>query len=101
MISLRDYLAVVQWAATTEDASGPYNLTLPQPTTNAEFATLWQLPYTAAVSARSRPGSCDGPRRAGGTAHRRRVCDSRATGRDGFVFSDPTVTDLVASALRD
>ena len=37
MISLRDYLAVVQWAGTNENASGPYNLTLPQPTTNAEF----------------------------------------------------------------
>jgi uncharacterized protein len=37
MISLRDYLAVVRWAATSEHAAGPYNLTLPQRTTNAEF----------------------------------------------------------------
>ncbi|HET9648236.1 MAG TPA: TIGR01777 family oxidoreductase, partial [Microlunatus sp.] len=37
MISLDDYLRVVQWAAETESASGPYNLTIPHPATNAEF----------------------------------------------------------------
>ena len=37
MISLDDYLGVVQWAADTSHAAGPYNLTLPVPTTNAEF----------------------------------------------------------------
>ena len=37
MISLDDYLGVVQWAADTPHAAGPYNLTLPVPTTNAEF----------------------------------------------------------------
>ena len=38
MISLRDYLAVVHWAASNEQASGPYNLTIPRPATNAEFS---------------------------------------------------------------
>jgi NAD dependent epimerase/dehydratase family enzyme len=38
MISLRDYLAVVHWAASNEQASGPYNLTIPQPATNVEFS---------------------------------------------------------------
>src|SRR4051794_17040290 len=38
MISLRDYLAVMHWAATNDQASGPYNLTLREPTTNAEFS---------------------------------------------------------------
>src|SRR6185312_16070620 len=37
MISLEDYLRVVQWAAETSEASGAYNLTIPQPATNAEF----------------------------------------------------------------
>ena len=37
MISLEDYLGIVQWAAATPSASGPYNATIPQPTTNAEF----------------------------------------------------------------
>lgn len=37
LIQLDDYLRFVLWAAENEEASGPYNLTLPQPTTNAEF----------------------------------------------------------------
>ena len=37
MISLDDYLGVVHWAADTPHAAGPYNLTIPVPTTNAEF----------------------------------------------------------------
>ncbi len=37
LIQLGDYLRFVIWAAETEEASGPYNLTLPQPTTNGEF----------------------------------------------------------------
>jgi uncharacterized protein (TIGR01777 family) len=36
MIALDDYLGVVQWAA-TNNVSGAYNLTIPEPTTNAEF----------------------------------------------------------------
>lgn len=37
MISLLDYLRFVDWAAETPTAAGPYNLTIPEPTTNAEF----------------------------------------------------------------
>lgn len=37
LIALDDYLGVIQWAADTPHASGPYNLTIPEPTTNAEF----------------------------------------------------------------
>lgn len=37
MISLVDYLGVVQWAADVPHAAGPYNLTIPRPTSNAEF----------------------------------------------------------------
>jgi len=102
MISLRDYLGVVQWAATTEQASGPYNLTLPQPTTNAEFSD-------ALAAALHRPRFLRVPtpiiRTALGELAGQLVGDvyaipERLTG-DGFVFSDPAVTDLVASALRD
>lgn len=39
IIALDDYLGVVQWAA-TNDVSGAYNLTIPQPTTNAEFTDV-------------------------------------------------------------
>lgn len=37
LIQLGDYLRFVLWAAEHEEASGPYNLTIPQPTTNGEF----------------------------------------------------------------
>jgi uncharacterized protein (TIGR01777 family) len=37
MISLEDYLRAVLWLAGNSAASGPYNLTIPEPTTNAEF----------------------------------------------------------------
>ena len=40
MISLEDYLRFVIWAAETDRASGPYNLTIPEPTTNAEFSDI-------------------------------------------------------------
>jgi uncharacterized protein (TIGR01777 family) len=37
LIQLGDYLRFVLWAAEHPEAAGPYNLTLPRPTTNAEF----------------------------------------------------------------
>jgi NAD dependent epimerase/dehydratase family enzyme len=101
MISLHDYLAVVQWAATTEDASGPYNLTIPQPTTNAEFAD-------ALAAAVHRPRFLRVPARimqtalgelAGQLIGDMYAVPQRLVG-NGFVFSDPTVEDVVGSALR-
>lgn len=38
LIQLTDYCRFVLWAAENGDASGAYNLTLPTPTTNAEFS---------------------------------------------------------------
>lgn len=40
LISLEDYVGVVLWAAREERARGPYNLTLPEPTTNADFSDV-------------------------------------------------------------
>ncbi|HEY5783306.1 MAG TPA: TIGR01777 family oxidoreductase [Microlunatus sp.] len=37
LIQLDDYVRFVLWAAEHPEASGPYNLTLPRPTTNSEF----------------------------------------------------------------
>lgn len=37
LVQLTDYTRFVLWAAENPEASGPYNLTLPDPTTNAEF----------------------------------------------------------------
>ena len=38
MITLGDFLRVVRWAAETPAASGPYNVTILEPTTNAMFS---------------------------------------------------------------
>jgi len=38
LVQLTDYVRFVLWAAETAEAAGPYNLTLPDPTTNAEFS---------------------------------------------------------------
>jgi uncharacterized protein len=102
MISLRDYLGVVQWAATTEHSSGPYNLTLPEPTTNREFSD-------ALAAALHRPRFLRIPtliiRTALGELAGQLVGDMYAVPErltcHGFVFRDPTVEDLVTSALRD
>jgi uncharacterized protein len=101
MISLRDYLAVMDWAATNDQASGPYNLTLPQPTTNAEFsdalAKEMHRPRFLRVPApviRAALGELAGQIAGDMYAVPKRLTD------DGFVFSDPTVEDVVASALR-
>ena len=101
MISLRDYLAVMHWAATNDQASGPYNLTLPEPTTNAEFsdalAKEMHRPRFLRVPApviRAALGEL-----AGQIVGDMYVVPKRLTDH-GFVFSDPTVEDVVASALR-
>lgn len=39
MVGLTDWLRAVLWLVERPDASGPYNLTIPQPPTNAEFTT--------------------------------------------------------------
>jgi uncharacterized protein (TIGR01777 family) len=101
MISLRDYLAVVQWAASNDDAAGPYNLTLPEPTTNAEFSD-------ALAAGMHRPRFLRVPapiiRTALGELADQIVGDMYAVPKrltdEDFVFSDPTVEDVVASALR-
>jgi uncharacterized protein (TIGR01777 family) len=101
MISLRDYVAVVQWAGTNEDASGPYNLTLPQPTSNAEFTD-------ALAAALHRPRFLRVPiviiRTGLGELAEQIVADQYVIPQrlitDGFVFGDPTVEDTVTSALR-
>lgn len=38
IISLEDWLRAVFWLADQSEAAGPYNLTIPTPTTNAEFS---------------------------------------------------------------
>jgi uncharacterized protein (TIGR01777 family) len=101
LISLQDYLGVVGWAAVTAGASGPYNLTIPEPATNAEFTD-------ALAAALHRPRLLKAPafvlRRALGELSGQLLGDSfvvpeRLT-RDGYVFAAPDVASTIASALR-
>jgi uncharacterized protein len=100
MISLRDCLAVVHWVASNDEASGAYNLTIPRPATNAEFsdalAAALHRPRFLRVPApiiRTALGELAGQLVGDMYTIPKRLTDS------GFIFSDPTVNDAVASAL--
>ena len=100
MISLEDYLGIVQWAAATPSASGPYNATIPQPATNAEFTE-------ALARAVRRPRLLRAPagvlRRVLGEQAEQLLGDMYIVPRrlidQGFRFTDPDVYATVASAL--
>ena len=100
MISQQDYLGVVQWAAATPTASGPYNATIPQPATNAEFTEALAQAVARPCFLRA-PGSV--LRRALGEQAEQLLGDmyilpKRLTDQ-GFRFTDPDATSTVASAL--
>jgi uncharacterized protein len=101
MIALSDWLGAVQWAADTPHAAGAYNLTIPEPTTNAEFS------YALARAMR-RPCFLTAPkvvlRTVLGELAEQLVGDmyvvpQRLT-EHGFVFGAPTVASMIAAALR-
>ena len=102
LISLDDYLGVVLWAADEPRARGAYNLTIPEPTTNAEFTD-------ALATALHRPRLLRAPafvlRRALGELSGQLLGDtwavpSRLTG-DGYVFRAPDVRSTIAAALGE
>jgi len=101
LISLADYLGVVRWAASDPQAHGPYNLTIPQPCTNAEFTD-------ALARALHRPRLLKAPaavlRTALGELSGQLLNDMwvlpRRLEEDGYVFSSPDVASTVAAALR-
>jgi uncharacterized protein (TIGR01777 family) len=101
MVSLEDYLRAVQWAAENPSASGAYNLTIPQPATNAEFTD-------ALADALHRPSLFKAPAalvRVGlGELAEQLVGDiwvvpQRLTD-EGFVFTAPDVRSTIRAALR-
>jgi uncharacterized protein (TIGR01777 family) len=101
MISLEDYLGVLSWAAGHGEARGPYNLTLPNPTTNAEFtdrlaAALHRPRWAAApkLLVRTALGELADQLVGDVWVLPQRLLD------DGYVFADPDVDALIASALR-
>jgi NAD dependent epimerase/dehydratase family enzyme len=101
MISLDDYLGATSWAGVTGFVQGPYNLTVPEPTTNAAFTD-------ALAGALHRPRVLRVPavvlRTALGELAEQLVGDCWAVPqrltRDGYVFADPDVHAVIASALR-
>ncbi len=100
MISLEDYLGVVLWAAARPEAVGPYNLTLPEPTTNAEFtdrlaAALHRPRWAAAPKVLVRTALGELADQLVGDVW---VLPQRLL-EDGYVFSDADVDRLIASAL--
>ena len=101
MISLEDYLGVVEWAASERAATGAYNLTIPSPATNAEFTDVL-------ASALHRPRFLKAPqaviRRALGELADQLVGDvyvvpERLTAH-GYRFRAADVTSTVRAALH-
>jgi uncharacterized protein (TIGR01777 family) len=100
-ISLGDYVAAVTRIVTDDGMRGPYNLTAPEPSTNAEFThelgrqlrrpTLVPVPGPALTSVagdvgRAMLGSI--------RARPRRLLEA------GFVFEHPTISDTLAAGLH-
>jgi uncharacterized protein (TIGR01777 family) len=101
MIALEDYLRALIWAAETPDASGPYNLTIPEPTTNREFSdvlakALHRPRFLAAPAPVLRTALGELAEQLLGDMY---VLPARLTAA-GFTFTAPNVQALVASALN-
>ncbi len=101
IISLEDYLGVVRWAAATPHASGPYNLTVPRPCTNAEFTDALaralhrpRLLKAPAAVLRAALGELSGQLLDDLWVRPQRLLD------DGYVFASSDVEGTVAAALR-
>lgn len=100
MIALSDWLGAVQWAADTPHATGAYNLTIPQPTTNADFTdvlarALRRPRVFAAPKIVLRTALGELAEQLAGDVY---VVPQRLT-EDGFAFGAPDVTSTVAAAL--
>ena len=102
MIALEDYLRALIWAAEMPDAAGPYNLTIPEPTTNREFSdvlgkALHRPRFLAAPAPVLRAALGELAEQLLGDMY---VLPARLT-TAGFTFTAPDVRALVASALSD
>jgi uncharacterized protein len=100
LISLRDFVDVVLWAARTPTAAGPYNVTIPEVTTNAEFSDV-----LAGELRRPRVLRAPAPvlRLSLGELAEQAVGDLNVVPRrlveDGYTFLDPDVRSTVRAAL--
>jgi uncharacterized protein len=100
-ISVRDWVRAVTFLATHDDCSGPYNLTGPDPATNAEFTE--QLGELLNRPTRLRAPSFAIRAALGETSSELlgsvRLEPARLLAA-GFTFDDPTVRDQLAAALH-
>jgi uncharacterized protein (TIGR01777 family) len=100
LVSLHDYLRVLLWAASSTSSSGAYNVTIPQPATNADFTeTLARLLGRPAVL--RAPGFA--VRAALGELSDQLLGDMYVLPQrlvaDGFSFDGPDVTSTLQLAL--
>jgi uncharacterized protein (TIGR01777 family) len=101
LVSLADYLGVVRWTASTPHARGSYNVTIPQPCTNADFTDTLaralhrpRLLRAPATLMRTALGEQSGQLLGDMWVLPQRLLD------DGYVFAAPGVAETVAAALR-
>ena len=101
MIALEDFLRIVRWAADTPDASGAYNLTIPEPTTNAQFSDTLatalnrpRLPGAPAMLLRAALGELAEQLLGDMYVVPKRLLDA------GFAFAAPDVRSTFRTALR-
>ena len=101
VISLEDYLRAMLWLADRPDAAGPYNVTIPTPTTNLEFsdtlAEVLHRPRVLKVPAfllKTALGELSGQMLGDMYAMPHRLLDQ------GFRFSAPDVISTINFALR-
>jgi uncharacterized protein (TIGR01777 family) len=101
IVALSDWLGAVQWAADSPHATGAYNVTIPEPTTNVEFTdelarALHRPRFLVAPEVVLRPALGE---RVGQMVGDIYVVPRRLT-EHGFVFGAPDVASTVAAALH-
>jgi uncharacterized protein len=101
VISLRDWVAAVLHLATHDSSQGPYNLTAPEPPTNAEFtAAMGRALHRPTRMLLPRPAITTGV----GDLSQMLLNSVRAVPArllaEGFEFRDRTVDEVVRAALR-
>ncbi len=100
MISLDDWVRAATFVATREESSGPYNLSLPEPCTNAEFthALGTRLHRPTRLRVPAAPLRTLAGRLSGELLGSIRVVPARLQA-EGFVFEQPDVGSLLDAAL--
>ena len=99
-ISLQDWIGAATYLALNDDLSGPFNLTGPDPSTNAEFTSelARQLGRRAFLKAPGLPLKLAGPM--GGELLASQRVEPHRLLEAGYAFAHNDITDRLAAALR-